>query len=44
MDNGHFKIINGHLPGAECDRKLRFREEKFLYRVTLFKDVRAKIF
>ena len=35
MDNGHFKIINGHLPGAECDRKLRFREEKFLY-VTLF--------
>ena len=29
------KIVNGHLGGAECDRKLRFTEEKFLY-VTLF--------
>ena len=35
MDNGHFEIVNGHLWGAECDRKLRLREEKFLY-VTLF--------
>ena len=35
MDNGHFKIVNGHLRGAECDCKLRFREEKLLY-VILF--------
>ena len=34
-DNGHFKIVSGHLRGAECDRKVRFTEEKFLY-VTLF--------
>ena len=30
MDNGHFEMVNGHLWGAECDRKLRFKEEKFL--------------
>ena len=29
-DNGHFEIVNVHLWGAECDRKLRFGEEKFL--------------
>ena len=29
--NGHFEIVNGHLWGVECDHKLRFREDKFLY-------------
>ena len=29
-DNGHFEIVNGHLWGAECDRKLRLSKEKFL--------------
>ena len=29
-DNGQFEMINGHLWGAERDRKLLFREEKFL--------------
>ena len=38
MDNGHFEMVNGHLWGAECSRKLRFREEKLLMTkyVTLF--------